>query len=183
MRRRGLVVTVVVTCSLLLGLSGLFAGATSLHCDAPRPTLLSLQEMGGVKKRVDAHARRPETPLVLDGGEASFLLADYFELPVTLDVNDGSIEAIVARRTALGRCLNVSFRGSVVVDAGTATMVPEAVSVGLFDLSWIVAGKEWTILPSSIRNERAGRLLALTRSLAIDVDQLVVHLDDPWSLR
>jgi hypothetical protein len=166
---------------VLLGGAGLSV-ALRRPCVTPAPSELSLAGMADVKRRVDQHSRDPSVPLVLDGEGATFLLADYLEFPVRIDVQGGLVSARLA--VPVGQtCFAVGYDGGVEVDEHGALLTPERLVVGDLDLSAVARLRQWRAGPDDMWRPAAAELLAAIRYLRVEGDEVVLRIDDPWSLR
>ena len=177
--RLALGVAAAAVALLVVSVGGLALGEP---CIKPQPSALTLSEMAMVKRAVDVHARRPGEHLILDGPSASFLLADYLEYPVELGVEDGLLHAELGV-PALGVCANVRFVGGVDVTSAGAQVAPESLSIGYLDVSAVARQRRWSVPAALVWRPHAARLLAAMRSLELGESEMMVRIDDPWSLR
>jgi hypothetical protein len=114
-----------------------------------------------------------DVDLVFDGGDGLQVDArsDGARLAADLTVPRGGV------------CYNVSFSGSVSVDEGVATVVPDRLVVGALDVSAIVSGMEFRLRPDQMPDPRLGDLLANTRSMRVDDGQIWLSMRDRAALR
>ena len=172
----------VAVLSVLLGtlaVVGLAAGET---CFEPGPSDLSLSRMARVKRAVDAHTRAPSEPLILDGDEATFLLADYLAYPVTLKAEDSEVRAELAA-PAMGTCFNIRYAGGIAVTEAGMQLSPRQLTIGYLDVSFIARLRHWHLPQWLPLRPHAARLVAATKGLEVRDGILSVHIADPWSLK
>jgi hypothetical protein len=176
---------------LLLVLGGVSALALLLvrkivatECaELPREDL-SLGEMAQLRRRLDAYKHSPEAPLVLSAREASFLVREQFEILAWIGI-EGTEVHLETRLPDDGRCLNVTFRGSLGMQERVAKVVPTSLWLGSLDLSWLVAGREMAV-PESIVNvpgPKAAELFSHVISLEVAEGSVMVRVDDPGWIR
>lgn len=174
-RRALLIVGGLLGCCGLLML-GLYALAVTDECVELKPSDLELVEIGDLQKRVRAHAADPNEPLTLSGDELSFLIGDYLEYPVRVNVRDSKVYALVTLVQSPG-CINVAFEGGVEIDGGVANVTVNRLAVGQLGLTGVVQGETYRLAPEDVPSDRAAELLAHVASLSVDGDavRLTVH--------
>ncbi|MEQ1504559.1 MAG: hypothetical protein ABMB14_20135, partial [Myxococcota bacterium] len=154
---------------------------------------LSLREMGALRRRLEDYKGDPRSTLVLSGREASFLVREQFDLPawLAIDGTEVRLEAQVPHgesdpeHVEAGACWAVRFRGRVEVDRGRAFVVPDGMSLGDLDLTWIVGGRKLE-LPRSVLSApgpAAAELADHLVSMQIADGTMFVRLDDPTFIR
>jgi hypothetical protein len=77
----------------------------------------------------------------------------------------------------------VRYVGDVEVGPSGAEISPESISIGYLDLSPVARLRRWSVPSGLIWRPHAARLLAATRSLELGESEMMVRIDDPWSLR
>lgn len=143
---------------------------------------LTLREMGTLRSTIESYKRDPSRPLDLTARQASFLLREEFQLLAWFTTEVGSVagQAVVDED---GRCWNLVFRGTVAVDGGRATVIPEELRVGDLPLGWLVGGRAFDVGPERLPQERARELLAHLASVRIEDGRVLVRVDDPSWIR
>jgi hypothetical protein len=163
--------------------------AVATECaELPREDL-SLREMAQLRRRLEAYKDHPESPLVLTAREASFLVREQFQILAWIGI-EGTEVHLETRLPDLagsgqGRCLSVTYRGSLDVHEREARVVPTSLRLGSLDLSWLVRGREMAVPESlvTVPGPGAAELFAHVVSMEITEGSVIVQVDDPGWIR
>ncbi|HHO53766.1 MAG TPA: hypothetical protein ENK18_23560 [Deltaproteobacteria bacterium] len=165
-----------------LGVSWLWSRALSRECAALEREELSLEEMGAIKRRINAYRRDLDGALELSGREASFLAREHLRVPGWLGVEADVIH--LELRIPDGRaCYNVSFRGRLGVLDGVARLEPDHLVIGRLDLTRLLRGRSIELRGPQVGSISVASLLDHTTSLRIHGGLIELKVDDPEALR
>ncbi|MCB9689187.1 MAG: hypothetical protein H6738_03365 [Alphaproteobacteria bacterium] len=178
----GAVLSIAVA-SAIAGVGWAWSRATSPTCDEIPREDLTLREMGTLRRLIEVYKRDPSQPLTLSARQASFLLREEFELTAWFTTSEAgglSGQLTIPREDG---CWNLSFDGTVEVDDGVATVVPQEIEVGDLSLGWLVGGHAWRLGPARMPQPKAEELLGHLASVRVDGGQILVKVDDPSWIR
>jgi len=180
----------------VLGAAGLFlsgaggvrwaqARALSATCDEVPSARPSLLQIVALSRRMRAYQEdvAPGARLAMTAGELTYLVGDRPDMHLAAAFEGGKVRAHLAITSEQGGCYNVVFRGSLSVDHGLATVVPERLVVGSLNVSSVVGGFAFQVRPEDVPDARLGSILQNTEELRVRGDRMTVGLRDRHSLR